>query len=53
MYTLGVPLQSMVLLDPYAKVVMGRRKFGELGPVSTSRPLCSGTHSLAPLIRVL
>ena len=26
-------LQASVLLDPYATAIIGRRKFGELGPV--------------------
>jgi pullulanase/glycogen debranching enzyme len=26
------PVQSVVLLDPYAKAVVGRRQYGQLGP---------------------
>ena len=25
--------QSSIVLDPYARAIIGRRKFGELGPV--------------------
>jgi hypothetical protein len=31
---------SQIVLDPYARAVIGRRKFGELGPVRQPPP-CS------------
>lgn len=30
---LTIRVQAAVLVDPYAKAIMGRRRFGELGPV--------------------
>lgn len=38
-WTLVVGAQAAVVLDPYAKAVVGRRRFGELGPVRPS-PHC-------------
>lgn len=41
-------LQSAVVLDPYARAVIGRRQFGELGPVSRRYSLVQSS-SLVPL----
>ena len=35
-----------MLLDPYAKAIIGRRKFGELGPVRCPRLSCISTSAL-------
>ena len=42
-------LQNAVVLDPYAKAVIGRRRFGDLGPVSCCFPtttLCGPAERL-------
>ena len=43
-----------MLIDPYAKAVMGRRKFGELGPVCnrlrpTQRPYAASVQAVASI----
>lgn len=41
---LCVSQQGAVVLDPYAKAVLSRKSFGELGRVSSSQPLAILGH---------